>query len=85
MQKDVGCGTAIRILHELATVKDINRLNAYCKNNKYNEYLGGDDLDAYESWSCAFQGERLYYLIHYGISGREAWEPEAEELLLLRF
>ena len=44
-----GWDTAIRILHELATVKDVKRLNAYCKNNKYNEYLGDDDLDAYES------------------------------------
>ncbi len=74
-----GWGTAIRIFHELATVKDVKRLNAYCKNNKYNEYLGDDDLKVYQSWSRAFQGERLYYLIHYGISGFEDWEPEAEE------
>ncbi len=63
-----GWGTSIRILHELATVKDVKRLNAYCKNDKYNEYLGNDDLDAYKSWSCAFQGGHLYYLIRYGIS-----------------
>ena len=63
-----GWGTSIQILHELATVKDVKRLNAYCKNNKYNEYLGDDDLDAYKSWSRAFQGEHLYYLIRYGIS-----------------
>jgi hypothetical protein len=36
-------GTAIRILHELATEKDIKRLNAYCENNKYNKYLEDDD------------------------------------------
>jgi hypothetical protein len=42
-----GWGTAIRILHELATVKDVKRLNAYCKNDKYNEYLGNDDSDVY--------------------------------------
>jgi hypothetical protein len=63
-----GWGTSIRILHELATVKDVKRLNAYCKIDKYNEYLGNDDLDAYESWSRAFQGEHLYYLIRYVIS-----------------
>ena len=63
-----GWGTSIRLLHELATVKDVKRLNAYCKIDKYNEYLGNDDLDAYESWNRAFQGKHLYYLIHYGIS-----------------
>ncbi len=26
-----------------------------------------------------FRGERLYYLIHYGIGGREDWEPGVEE------
>ncbi len=75
-----GWGTAIQILHELATEKDVKRLNAYCKNDKYNEYLGNDDSEIYESWSRAFGGERLYYLIRYGISGREDCEPEAEEL-----
>jgi hypothetical protein len=63
-----GWGTSIQLLHELATVKDVKRLNAYCKIDKYNEYLSDDDLDAYESWSRAFQGEHLYYLICYGIS-----------------
>ncbi len=38
-----GWGNVIRILHELATEKDVKRLNAYCKNNKYNKYLGDDD------------------------------------------
>ena len=38
-------GTAIQILHELATVKDVRRLNAYCENHKYNEYLGNDDSE----------------------------------------
>jgi hypothetical protein len=52
-------------------IKDVKRLNAYCKNDKYNEYLGDDDLDAYKSWSRAFQGEHLYNLIRYGINGRE--------------
>jgi hypothetical protein len=52
-----GWGTLIRLLHELATVKDVKRLNAYCKIDTYNEYLGDDDLDAFESWSHAFQGE----------------------------
>ncbi len=61
------------------------RLNAYCKNDKYNEYLGDDDPDVYKSWSRAFQGERLYYLIRYGISGREDWVPEAEELYYYGF
>ena len=67
------------MLHELATEKDVERLNTYCENNKYNKYLGDDDSEIYKSWSRAFQGERLYYLIRYGISGREDWEPEAEE------
>ncbi len=31
-----GWGTAIQLLHELATEKDVKRLNAYCENNKYN-------------------------------------------------
>ena len=73
-----GWGTAIGILHELAMVKDVKRLNAYCKNDKYNEYLGNDDSEVYGSWSRAFRGERVYYLIRYGISGREDWEPEAD-------
>ncbi len=38
-----GWGTAIQLLHGLATEKDINRLNAYCKNNKSNKYLEDDD------------------------------------------
>ncbi len=38
-------GTVIRILHELATKKDVKRLNAYCENDKYNKYLGDDDLE----------------------------------------
>ncbi len=74
-----GWGTASQLLHELATEKDVKRLNAYCENNKYNKYLGDDDSEIYESWSRVFQGERLYYLIHYGISGQEDWEPEAGE------
>ena len=74
-----GWGTAIQLLHELATEKDVKRLNAYCKNNKYDKYLGDDDSEIYETWSRAFRGERLYYLIRYGISGHEEWEPEAEE------
>ncbi len=74
-----GWGTAIQLLHELATEKDVERLNTYSENNKYNKYLGDDDLEIYESWSRAFRGERLNYLIRYGISGREDWEPEAEE------
>ena len=74
-----GWGTAIQLLHELATEKDVKRLNTYCKNNKYNKYLGDDDLKIYKSRSCVFQCEHLYYLIRYGISGSEDWEPEAEE------
>jgi hypothetical protein len=74
-----GWGTAIQLLHELATEKDVERLNTYCENNKYNKYLGDDDSEIYESWSRAFQGEHLYYLIRYGISGREDWEPEVGE------
>ena len=74
-----GWGTVIRILHELAMEKDVKRLNAYCKNDKHNKYLGDDDLKIYKSWSRTFQGEQLYYLICYGISGREDLEPEAEE------
>ncbi len=72
-----GWGTAIQLVHESATEKDIKRLNAYCKNN--DKYLGDDDLEINKTWICAFQGERLYYLIRYGISGREDWEPEVEE------
>ena len=74
-----GWGTAIQLLHELATEKDVKRLNAYCKNNKYDKYLEDDDLEIQETWSRAFRGELLYYLICYGISGHEEWEPEAEE------
>jgi hypothetical protein len=59
--------------------KDIKRLNTYCEKNKYNKYLEDDDSEIYKSWSRAFQGEHLYYLIRYGISGHEDWEPEAEE------
>ena len=44
--------------------------------------IGDDDLEIKESWSRAFQCEPLYYLIRYGISGREDWEPEAEEPVL---
>ncbi len=72
-------GTAIQLLHELATEKDVERLNTYCENNKYNEYLGDGHSEIYESWSRAFQSERLYYRIRYGNSGHEDWEPEAEE------
>ncbi len=74
-----GWGTAIQLLHKLDTEKDVKRLNAYCKINKYDKYLGDDDSEIYESWSRAFRDERLYCLIRYGISGREDWEPEAEE------
>ena len=42
--------------------------------------MGDDDTEIYETWSRAFQCEHLYYLIGYGISGGEDWEPEAEEL-----
>jgi hypothetical protein len=63
----------------LVTEKDVKRLNAYCENNKYDKYLGGDDSEIYKTWSPAFRGECLYYLIRYGISGHEEWEPEAEE------
>jgi hypothetical protein len=34
-----GWETAIQLLHGLATEKEVKRLNAYCKNNKYNKYL----------------------------------------------
>ena len=74
-----GWETAIQLLHELAMEKDVKRLNAYCENNKYDKYLGDDDLEIYKTWSRAFQGEHLYYLIRYGISGREDWEPEVKE------
>ena len=74
-----GWGTAIQLLQELATEKDVKRLNAYCKNIKYNKYLGDDDSEIYETWSRAFRGACLYYLIRYGISGHEDREPEAEE------
>ncbi len=71
--------TAIQLLHELVTEKDVKRLNAYCENNKYDKYLGDYDSEIYKTWSRAFRGECLYYLIRYGISGHEEWEPEAEE------
>jgi hypothetical protein len=45
MPKGGEWGTAIQLLHELATEKDVERLNTYSKNNKYNEYLGGDDSE----------------------------------------
>ena len=51
-----GWGTAIQLLHELATEKDVERLNTNCEKNKYNKYLGDDDSEIYKSWSCAFQG-----------------------------
>ena len=66
-----GWGKAIQLLHELATEKDVKRLNAYCEKSRYNKYLGDDDSEIYETWIRAFQGENLYYLIRYGISGRE--------------
>jgi hypothetical protein len=44
-----GRGTAIQLLHELATEKDVKRLNAYCENNKYDEYLGFGNLQNLES------------------------------------
>ena len=71
-----GWGSAIHLLHGLAMEKDVKRLNAYCESNKYNKYLEDDDSENFESWSCAFQGERLYYLIGYGVSGHEDWEPD---------
>ena len=74
-----GWGTVIQLLHGLATEKDVKMLNTYCKNDKYNKYLGDDDSEIYKSWSHTFQGERLYYLIRYVISGCEDWEPDAEE------
>jgi hypothetical protein len=43
-----GWGTAIQLLHELATEKDVKRLNAYCENNKYDKYLGDDGLEIYK-------------------------------------
>jgi hypothetical protein len=49
-----GWGNAIQLLHELATEKDVKRLNTYCENNKYNKYLGDDDSEIYEYWSRAF-------------------------------
>jgi hypothetical protein len=61
--------------------KDVKRLSAYCKNSRYDKYLGDDDLEIYKTWSCAFGGENLYYLICYGISGREDWEPEEDPVL----
>ena len=73
-----GWGTAIQLLHELATEKDVKRLSAYCKISRYDKYLGDDDLEIYETWRRAFRGENLYYLIRYGINGREEWEPEEE-------
>ena len=74
-----GWEMAIQMLHELAAEKDIKRLNAYFEKNRYDKYLGDDDSQIYKTWRRAFQGESLYYLIHYGISGCEDWEPEAEE------
>ncbi len=64
----------------MATEKDVKMMNAYCENNKYNKYLEDEDLEIYKTQSRAFWCERIYYLICYGISGREDWEPEAEEL-----
>ena len=66
-----GWGTAIQLLHELATEKDVKRLSAYCESSRYNKYLGGDDLEIYKTWICVFRGENLYYLIRYGISGHK--------------
>ena len=74
-----GWRTAIQLLRELATEKDVKRLNAYCEDSRYNKYLGGDDSEIYETWIRAFRGENLYYLISYGISGHEDWEPEEED------
>ena len=58
---------------------DIKSLSVYCADSKYDRYLGDDDLEICESWICAFRGENLYYLIRYGISGCEDWEPEEED------
>ena len=57
----------------------MKRLKAYCEDIRYDKYLGDDDSEIYDSWSRAFRGENLYYLIHYGISGRDDWEPEEED------
>ncbi len=36
-----GWGTAIQLLHELATEKDVKRLSAYCEDIRYyNKHLG---------------------------------------------
>ena len=67
----VGWGRTIDLLRELATERDIKRLSVYCTDSKYDRYWGDDDLEIYESWVSAFQGENLYYLIRYGISGHE--------------
>ena len=78
-----GWGTAIQLLCELAMEKDVKRLSAYCENSRYDKYLGDDDLEIYETWIHAFRGEKLYYLICYGISGHEDWEPEEEDSFFL--
>ena len=74
-----GWGTAIQLVHGLATEKDVKRLSAYCENSRYDKYLGNDNSEIYETWIRAFQGENIYYLIRYGISVHEDWEPEEEE------
>ena len=42
-----GWGAAIQLLRELATEKDVKKLSAYCKNSRYNKYLGDDDSEIY--------------------------------------
>jgi hypothetical protein len=49
-----GWGTAIQLLHELATEKDVKRLNANCKNSRYDKYSRNDDSEIYKTWSRAF-------------------------------
>ena len=75
----IGWGVAIDLLRELAKEEDVKRLSVYCVDNKCDRYLGGDDLEIFESWVGAFVGENTYYLICYGISGRFDWEPEEED------
>ena len=42
-----GWGAAIQLLRELATETDVKKLSAYCKNSRYNKYLGDDDSEIY--------------------------------------
>ncbi len=77
----VGWGMAIDLLRELVTEEDVKRLSVYCTDNKYDRYLGEEDLEIFESWVGVFVVENTYYLIRYGISRCFEWRRTHSDVL----